>query len=881
MSETYLSTKDRIEQVISEDFQERNYEADISVTKSSLGWIQLKVVSSKFEGLPDEEREVIIDQALAKIDMHLGMYPFAGYDLLAPDESPTHLSTPLVQLPLWSEILLAPEAQSSNGFTVEEKVPLIVTFYSFKGGVGRTTALAVTASLLAESDRRVVMIDFELEAPGLSVMLQPVEEEGARCGVLDYVYQRWLTPDENIPSIADCIRRVGRSGSELFLVPAGDYDENYIHRLADFDVEKLYRQDPNPIHKLIGDVANYLNPDVILIDARTGFDEVGAVALFDLADLAMVCFTPNEQSYRGLEWVLRAAYKQKQSQGKPDLRFVLTPMPPIPDKVDEWLVTVDDWITALWDLDIDTAPEEIRTQIEYDINIPAVENIVDGLSDSVRINYQPIADFIDAALPNLEKGIFVGDLRTQILEELQFEPVTADQIKAEDIPNIFQRTGDFPRFLSNRTNLIRGAKGTGKSLLFRLFVEKPNRARELAKPYADLEKVEFIGAHGRPTLDPFILDRSDFMSFEAQVGAQHWESLWRAYTLLRLHHKMLDIPIQDQELKHVLDDLTDVGSVSHQKIVAWLVDIAHSAERGPAINDALRNIDKWLKKETKQAWLLYDELDTGFGLETESYDRRQRAVEALLSWWLEASDTFSQIKMKCFIREDIWRKLSFPNKSHYTGRDMLLRWQEEDLWRLVLRQALNSPTFADYMDKSFGLNAVNLEIRDLEQLRRILHPLWGERMGGVNKAYTHRWVLKRIADGQENRFPRSLVFLLSRAVERERGLGSWEQGTVLRPRSLINSMPHVSEKRVEEVREEYPEFDSALDKLRGQRSPLIRETLDELWNDLNINISNLIDNLIQAGILEKRRPAKGENSPRYAIAELYLSGLGMLRKGPG
>ena len=44
----------------------------------------------------------------------------------------------------------------------------VVTFYSYKGGVGRTMALVNTAVELATNGRKVLIVDFDLEAPGIS-----------------------------------------------------------------------------------------------------------------------------------------------------------------------------------------------------------------------------------------------------------------------------------------------------------------------------------------------------------------------------------------------------------------------------------------------------------------------------------------------------------------------------------------------------------------------------------------------------------------------------------------------------------------------------------------------------------------------------------------
>ena len=46
----------------------------------------------------------------------------------------------------------------------------VITFYSYKGGTGRSMALANVSCLLANqisSSEKILMIDWDLEAPGL------------------------------------------------------------------------------------------------------------------------------------------------------------------------------------------------------------------------------------------------------------------------------------------------------------------------------------------------------------------------------------------------------------------------------------------------------------------------------------------------------------------------------------------------------------------------------------------------------------------------------------------------------------------------------------------------------------------------------------------
>jgi MinD-like ATPase involved in chromosome partitioning or flagellar assembly len=557
----------QIEKLLVQSFSAQDSQVQVRIRRNSFGWFRLYMVTNLFEGKEPEERELKVNTILADLKLNLADYPFSTYQLLTPEEATEETQISPVQMPLWSEILLAPDPEvefiidESNAKNTNDKKPFVATFYSFKGGVGRSTALAFVANRLATHGYRIVMIDFDLEAPGLS-FAHPVEEpEATTYGVLDYVYQRYLTPEENIPEIEDCIRQINTSArGELYLIPAGTYDEGYIHRLADLNIHAFYHSKENPIHQLLEDVKKSLDPDIILIDARTGFTEMGAIALFDQADLGIICFSPTKQSYAGLEWVVKAANKQRKYNGIPDLRFLLTPMPPVASiQQQEWLVQAADWITKYWGIPPDVTVDELYYYVPYNSSITTLESLFEEVPTAILESYLPVADVIRASLPEKVLNPVIGSeakisgTRRDILDELQFQSPNAQDIDPADIPAIFQRTGDFPKFLQNRYWLIRGAKGTGKTLLFRLFVEQADNARKLAKKYENLDGVQFVPGHGREKLRQTLLASESFDEYERSTGGESWASFWLNYLLLQLTASLPDL--QELPLDPFLHDI--------------------------------------------------------------------------------------------------------------------------------------------------------------------------------------------------------------------------------------------------------------------------------------------------------------------------------------
>lgn len=220
-----------------------------------------------------------------------------------------------------------------------------VTFYSFKGGVGRTLALANVAASLAESGRRVLVVDFDLEAPGLTSF--PAFATARKIpGVVDYVcdYLR----NGRAPNAADYIGSCELIFSEndedtgelyersisIDVMPAGqDGDEGYATRLCNLDWGQLYSAHNGFL--LMEDLrAQWQNAgyDYVLIDSRTGHTDVGGICTRQLPDAVVALFFPNEQNLSGLKQVVRGI-RQNGARPQPiKLLFAASRVPKLDDE---------------------------------------------------------------------------------------------------------------------------------------------------------------------------------------------------------------------------------------------------------------------------------------------------------------------------------------------------------------------------------------------------------------------------------------------------------------------------------------------------------------------------------------------------------------------
>lgn len=199
-----------------------------------------------------------------------------------------------------------------------------ITFYSFKGGVGRSLMLSNMALWLAdEMKAKVCVIDFDLEAPGLPYKFEdlqnPIDQErlAKTEGIVEYIDEFNQTGYPPADFTRFYLPFTTAKGNPITLIPAGNLQEaDYWRKLFDINWQKLFEHDAATgyskglllLEDLKGRIEAELAPDFLLIDSRTGLTETASITLKLMADKAILVGINNRENQDGLFWVLRSLH---------------------------------------------------------------------------------------------------------------------------------------------------------------------------------------------------------------------------------------------------------------------------------------------------------------------------------------------------------------------------------------------------------------------------------------------------------------------------------------------------------------------------------------------------------------------------------------------
>jgi MinD-like ATPase involved in chromosome partitioning or flagellar assembly len=283
---------------------------------------------------------------------------------------------------------------------------MIFTFYSFKGGVGRTMALANVAELLYQRGLKVLIVDFDLEAPGLErffdisnqdeepnkrnipeVKYSPnevIEQRGVIDLLLSYKqsYSFHLpnqesentsqgSKEDKIPFTVEPINNFivplyaqNDKGGKLDIIPSGSRGEQefqeYVRKVHSFDWNDFYARYRGKEFFESFREELLKSADVVLIDSRTGVTEMGGVCTYQLADVVVMFVAPNGQNiYGSLKMAQSLSNLEKDGNGR---KLSLVTVPSRVDNNEKQLL--DDFQEEFDEKFREYIPDKMRMRLE-------------------------------------------------------------------------------------------------------------------------------------------------------------------------------------------------------------------------------------------------------------------------------------------------------------------------------------------------------------------------------------------------------------------------------------------------------------------------------------------------------------------------------------
>lgn len=777
----------------------------------------------------------------------------------------------------------------------------LVCFYSYKGGVGRTTTMVMSAIEMAKRGKKVVMIDFDLEAPGVASIFP--SESISQYGLLDYfiesgVYGSNLSIDEYMYPVSDYCH-VNQAGGEIYVIPAyGKVVDNdaelYRKCLMRFNLDMpAYMEKSTPIDGLLRKLDAFIKPDYIFIDTRSGLHQIGGITLSRYSDMAVLFFYGSRQNVEGMKMVI------------PILKSNETPFVLINSKVPandevaaiEKTIFLEGAYNALSICDEqyregdvfidDESGEHYPKEVSYNDALEVVANMEQFRKayDEQKNNYREIVNVLEDALSEEtddrsvsaihEKGRnYIVEAFSEIMNGLETAAAEEEFSTEQSLCSNFYPLKGYTFIFDTRKFLVLGQKGVGKTALFSA-LKNNNYAKALAKYLKvgteQYEHTKWIVGTSQET---------DFTDIFRCLKCEEQVSTFLLYEAIDALVK------SNSDLKKLAEDST----------VWWLFAKEIDMEQCGKLTDEiafqlgqlLRKINQHLQERNVVITIIYDALDR-----IVPSKERSKLVSTLIDMWYRYESTIQNVRSKIFLRQDIYdREVHVADKVKLKNYSVTLGWEYDQLFAMVWKRVINQVDevknfFEEIAPRTLmeynGLGSI--PIISEEENRNLLAALIGSTMGGSKKASTYNWFRNRLADTHGIIVPRSMLDIFAKAASRESELRRSALFTtsksIIRPRCFEDSLESVSINRVYDLKEEYKEYLNFLDHLKDtvQRSPVEEDLLCEALEKAGMsNPKEEITNLINIGIL---RPYQRRLSDqiRYHFPDIYLKGLGLQRAG--
>lgn len=739
--------------------------------------------------------------------------------------------------------------------------PPVVAFHSFKGGVGRTTHAIALAKALTAKKQKVLLVDGDVEAPGISWLFEG-RLPNPPVSFADFLALVHGEPSPNAETAMELVsdRLQDALIDGIFILPS--FRSNSGFTSLEIRPEHLIQGSENAFRltDILASLGKSLGVDVVLVDLRAGLSELATGLILDPRVYRIFVTTLSGQSIAGtarvLELIGERSLSTREEDPLPALIFSQVPE----DKKLTGLVTEPEQklleaarpflgedgdilrvVTPFADSLLVLPPtwEEVMTKLERSGLVDAVIPLLDWLpSQSVQS--------IPASVPNLK-------LQREQIRDLAQKLIYAETAEIGDflatIP-LKQLASDHRRQLP--ITVVVGAKGSGKTYTFMQIVRRQNWEKFVQQTgiavqndalIAPILSSKNLGNKAKKIVEYVQIETAKRLNFEQPQYSNHI----RDYIRENMHQNFHEGQWRE----------------------CWLDVIAWGVGFKPKEAGAGRKLAAHLLEEKQQLIVVIDGLEDLFQ-NFDNDENQQKALRALLQEvpeWL-AQQPGRSLGIIIFVRRDIVLAAVRQNAAQMMARyqPYALKWNRQEALRLVAwvtQKAINNL-------KIFNINLDKLPDISEDEITEALVLLWGKKLGSEKskEARSVQFVLAALSDFNGQIQSRDLVRFLKIAAEKSMNDTRW-QDRILIPKAIRDALPECSEEKISEIEIENTALKNIFTKLRdlkesNRKIPFTREAANLSPEE----IKTLLDN----GVVIQEKD-------EYYMPEIFRYGLNFGLKG--
>ncbi len=730
-----------------------------------------------------------------------------------------------------------------------DRIPARYTLYSAKGGVGRSTTAVVLARHLAAKSINVLVLDLDLESPGLASAVLPPENQPTY-GVTDWFVEDLVDQGDRVLDDMTGSPPWARDlPGSVWIVPAhGREPGEFLAKLGRVYVDAAVELWPRRLNRLVTGLEEALRPTVVLIESRSGLHDIAAATVTDLDAEVLLFGVDSPSTWMDYEILFDHWRRQGLAARMRDRLSIVSALTPETGEEPYW----ERFRERAWDLFRDRlydalsgANDDDPEAVSHDMDSqdaahsPLVIRWNRGLAGGTdlrrfeesavqqayssflrsfdqRFGYVQLSAPIVVVSTTADAARRLLDIETRriTLAELPEGTSHGDRIRPEHV----YLPPSHRKALAPNVSLVTGIRGSGKTFWWTALQDPAVR-----RLIGDEGSISAIGSQSVVRAGFGVLEspRDYPTQFElvTLLGAGVDPRLiWRA-----VHARCL------VDSDHPLAALD-----------SWQARVRYVQDNTDPVVRLFRDRDNSLDAESAYSMVVFDGLDRA----ADRWGDAFRMIRGLLRHALDMR-SYRRLRAKVFLRTDQFdegRIADFPDASKILADAVELSWPRRDLYGMLWHYLANSRAGAtlrefltpgDWPHVEFGGRVIYgvpaLLGSDEEYQRQRFHQITGPWMGSDRRrGFPYTWIPNHLADTSGSVSPRSfLKALRTAAVNTAERHPGYEYA--LHYDSIKRGVREASKIRVRELREDYPWVGSLLAPLSGVVVPCRFTDVEGIW----------------------------------------------------